>query len=75
MMWTDNPIADAERYYAEQEEKVKRSPKCTECGEHIQDEYFYEIDGVYICCECMKDNHKKWTEDYIDRERADIFGE
>ena len=44
---------------------LTKRPVCDECGEHIQDEYCYEINGDIICPECMKDNHRKWTEDII----------
>jgi formylmethanofuran dehydrogenase subunit E len=66
MYYTDDPIADAERYTAEQEARVERLPICTECGHHIQDEHLYEINDEFICEECMRDNHRKRTEDYTE---------
>lgn len=62
MYWTDDPVQDAERYYAEQEEKIKRLPVCADCGEHIQDEFCYEFNGEYICERCLEDLHKKAVE-------------
>ena len=56
-MWTNDPVADARRYYAEQEEKLNELPKCSECGEPIQDDSYFEVGGDYYCEECM-DNHR-----------------
>ena len=33
---------------------VKR-PICDKCGEHIQDEYYYDIDGEKVCEYCAQD--------------------
>ncbi len=44
-----------ERHDAEQERKLQALPKCSECGEPIQDEYCYEIEGKYICEHCMSE--------------------
>ena len=32
-------------------------PKCSECGEPIQDDSYFEVGGDYYCEECM-DNHR-----------------
>ena len=66
MFYTDNPILDAANYYAEQEAQLERLPVCSECGEYIQGEYCYEIDGEYICEECLESNHRKTVESIID---------
>ena len=49
---------------AELEKELEKLPKCSECGEHIQDEYCYEINGKYICESCM-DEHRKSVETII----------
>ena len=46
----------------EQENRLRDLPECSECGEPIQDEFCYEVNGEYICENCM-DSHKKCTED------------
>ena len=66
MSWTDDPVRDAERYEAEQEESLKRLPVCCECGEPIQTDECYEFNDELICPDCLRDNHKKWTEDYME---------
>lgn len=59
VMWTDDPIADFERYDAEQQAQLDKLPVCCECDEPIQGEYCYEINGEYICEECLEYNHRK----------------
>ena len=55
-----------EEYEAEQESRLKRFPKCDCCGEPITDDYFYNIDGTYICETCMRDEYRKNTDDYME---------
>lgn len=49
----------------QQEEALERLPKCCECGEAIQSEQCYEINGEYICPDCLEENHRKYTEDLV----------
>lgn len=65
MPYTDNPIADYDRYDMEQMKWLQRLPVCAECGEPIQDEECYDIDGELVCAECLRHNHRVWTEDYM----------
>ena len=66
MSYTDNPIEDFNRWDAEQTEQLKRLPKCAECGKPIQDEECYEINDELICPNCLEENHRKQTSDYIE---------
>ena len=45
---------------------LKRQPKCTVCDEHIQDEHAYNINGDLICEQCMTDNFRVSTDDFIE---------
>lgn len=54
-----------EAHDMEQERKLDRLPKCSECGEAIQSEHYYEINDEPICPECMDENHRKWVDDYV----------
>lgn len=64
MTFTDDPIADFERYDAEQQAELDKLPVCEYCGEHIQSDYYFEIEGVIICEDCLNDNFRKDIEDY-----------
>ena len=49
-----------------QAEKLERLPNCSECGKPIQDEECYEFDDGLICPRCLKENHKRHTDDYME---------
>ena len=66
MFYTDDPIADFHRYDAEQQKKLDRLPKCSECGEPIQDEFCFEVNDELVCDECMHNNHRKSVDDFIE---------
>lgn len=54
---------DVDRYFARKERELRRRPKCCECGEHIQTEYCFEVNGEYICEDCMNDYHRVCVDD------------
>ena len=43
---------------AERERWLAKLPVCSECGEPIQDEFCYEINGEYICDSCMEEHRR-----------------
>lgn len=53
MSYTNDPVADYDRYCAEQERRIARLPRCSECDNHITTECAYYINGEWICEECM----------------------
>lgn len=63
MCWTDDPVADYDRYAAKCEKALERLPVCCECGEPIQDDYCYEFNDEYICEGCLNDYHRKAVDD------------
>lgn len=63
MIYTDDPIRDFEVYSDEQDKKLENLPICAECEERIQGDMCYEINGEYICEECM-DLHRICTPEY-----------
>ena len=65
MIYTDDPVRDAERHAEEQDRQLDRYPKCAHCGEPIQDERLFDINGELYHVECAEDEFKKWTEDCI----------
>lgn len=42
-----------EAHDREQQEWLKRRPRCADCDHEIQDEFAYYINGEWICEECM----------------------
>ena len=54
-----------EAHQREQDERLDTLPKCSECREPIQEDECYNFDGDLICEECLKKNHKVWTEKFI----------
>ena len=59
MYRTDNPVLDAERYYAEQEIPDSWYPTCKNCGGTIWDETCYVMDkddarNTCICKDCKR---------------------
>lgn len=65
-MFTDDPIADYDRHDAEQARQLAKLPRCSECDEPITDDYLYEINDELICPDCLKENYRKWVDDYIE---------
>jgi formylmethanofuran dehydrogenase subunit E len=48
-------VYDADQHDADNERWLERRPVCKMCGEHIQDDWGYCIDGDWICERCMDD--------------------
>lgn len=65
-MWTDDPIADAERYAMKQEEARERLPVCADCGEHVCDDHYYLINDEVICPNCLDAGYRKDIDEYIE---------
>lgn len=45
MFYSDDPIADYDRYDAEQNKRLAKLPVCADCDYPIQDEFAYYING------------------------------
>lgn len=58
-------LADLYRREAEERAWLDKLPKCDYCGEPIQEEHYYDINGDYICVECLDRNFKKEVENYV----------
>ena len=63
MGFTDDPVADFERYDAEREWKLNRLPVCWCCGEHIQQEDAItirklKIGKIRICDGCASNREE-----------------
>lgn len=69
MFYSDNPVNDAERYLAEldkqEEEWRSRLPVCSECGEHIEEDFCWDIEGELYCPDCADTLFCHCTENYM----------
>ena len=66
MYLTDDPLRDFDRWEAEQRREEERLPKCDFCGEPINNDFLYDLDGSLACEECLVQNFRKRTEDYME---------
>ena len=58
MLITDNPLHDFAQWSDDQEEKLNKRPCCNYCGDHIQEEYGYYLDGEWYCEDCIHESKK-----------------
>lgn len=66
MAYVPDNYSRFEIYDAEQAALEEKLPECDECGEEIYDDHFFNVDGCFICPDCMRRNHRVWIEDYLD---------
>ena len=57
-----DPLDDFNRRDAEEAAWLKSLPHCEDCGEPIQDEYYYNLDGEILCEDCMKDRYRVYNQ-------------
>lgn len=65
MFYTDDPVRDFRNHDREQARQMARLPRCSECGEPIQEEVCYEFNDELICEDCVRRYHRKYVDDYI----------
>lgn len=65
--FSDDPAMDFARHDREQERLLERLPVCEghKCGERIQDDMYFDIDGEILCEKCMIRKYGRRTEDYM----------
>lgn len=66
MYYTDDPIADFNRWDRDQERKLSRLPKCVDCGDPIQDEDLFDVNGDLFCGDCMIANFRRPIDNYVE---------
>lgn len=54
MQYTDDPYADFLAHDYEQSKWLQSRPECDCCGEHIQEDHYFEEDGMIICPDCWR---------------------
>ncbi len=56
----DGNLAFLDEHEREQDEALESLPKCDQCVEPIQDDYYFEINGEHICEDCLHRYYKKY---------------
>lgn len=64
MYYTDDAERDFARWDMEQARAEARLPVCDCCGEIINADFYWEIDGEILCEDCMNDRYRNYTDDY-----------
>lgn len=54
-----------QQHERDMEASLARRPQCECCGQYIQDDYTWEIDGELLCPECAADKFRRATEDLM----------
>ena len=67
MYYTDDAERDFDRWDLELERRRARRPLCSHCGERIQDEEAYLINGEFYCEKCMEQEYKVWVDDFTEK--------
>lgn len=67
----DRVMEELKAELARRDTYENKCPICEMCGQRIMDEYFYDVDGTYICdsYECVTDfmrGFRKSLESYIE---------
>ena len=62
MFYSDDPIRDFERHDREQAKWLEKLPVCDYCGEPIQDDHYYLINGDNVCKDCLETEFRKDVE-------------
>ena len=54
-----------QQHERDMEASLARRPQCECCGQYIQDDYTWEIDGELFCPKCAADKFRRATEDLM----------
>lgn len=65
MVYVPDNYDQWKRHDAEEARRLARLPECADCGEPVQDGYYYQINDEVICPSCME-AYRKEVEDYIE---------
>lgn len=53
--YSDDPVRDYDRKANDEDAWLRSLPVCEHCGEPIQDEEYFEINGAYVHDDCLRD--------------------
>lgn len=71
MFYTNDPVADFERYDAEQESALEKLPVCNCCGEPIQQERAIYYNDQWCCEDCEIDFWHGIRDDFLESVNTD----
>lgn len=57
---------DPDRYFYEKDKELEKLPTCEICGEPIQDDYLFDMDGILICEDCAHETYRRPTDRYME---------
>ena len=66
MSYTDDPVYDYDCHCREQEQRLAKYPVCCCCDKHITDDFLFYIEEMTWCEECMKNEFRRLTEDFME---------
>ena len=49
--YSDDPLRDHDLYERDRQRWLDSLPKCDNCGEPIQEERYFEVEGARLCCD------------------------
>lgn len=49
-----DPLRDFALWDDDREERLSKRPRCSECGNHIQEDYYYSLGNEMYCENCVK---------------------
>lgn len=65
MFRAGDPLDDFDLLDQAQARALSHRPVCNYCHEPIQDDFLYDINGEFICEDCLDRFFRKDTEDFI----------
>ena len=66
MYITDDPLRDADRYDKICQDWLDSRPKCSACGEPIQEDYAIRVRGNFYCRECEGEAYPLIRPEYLE---------
>lgn len=65
MSYCPDNYSQWEEHERQQEDWLEKRPRCGFCDERIQDDFCYEINGEYVCEDCLDTHFLKAVDDII----------
>lgn len=60
-----DPLDDFDRYDIAMASREARLPVCDKCGQRINDDRYFYINGEILCEDCTHDEYGRSTEDWL----------